>query len=140
MGYESLVLTDANHKMIMILNVNYYGPRDEVKKYLDMFQGLQPLKSEVLNVPWTKVFETSYFGVDDTKACGRGQHINMYSVAARKTDAPALSAFVENLAKFSQNNKEITTSFVVHRFATQAVMQVPDEESAYAYRDVTMHL
>ncbi|PNY29983.1 Uncharacterized protein TCAP_00107 [Tolypocladium capitatum] len=126
--------------LMMILNANYYGREDQVEPWLDVFQKLGPLNAEVLDVPWTRVYETSYFGINDTKACGRRQHINMYSVAARRTDAPALSAFVEDLAKFSQDNKDITTSFVVHRFATEAVMKIPDVESAYAYRDVTMHL
>ncbi|KAK6066639.1 FAD binding domain-containing protein [Seiridium cupressi] len=127
-------------QIFMLLNVNYYGPTAEASPYLEKFDALEPLRSEILTVPWTHVFETSYFGVDDTKACGRRQHINMYGIAARKTDASALETFANDLLDFSRTNNNITTSLVVHRFATQAVLRVPDEDSAYPYRNVQMHI
>jgi hypothetical protein len=126
--------------MFMLANLNYYGPMHEVEAYLNQFTHLEPLRSEVLTVPWNHVFETSYFGVDDSKACGRRQHINMYSVAADETNATALAEVVNDLASFQQTHADIVISLIVHRFATQSVLQVPDDSTAYPYRKAKMHM
>jgi hypothetical protein len=126
--------------MFMLANINYYGPRYEVETYLNQFTDLEPLRSEVLTVPWTHVFETSYFGVDDSKACGRRQHINMYSVASSETNATALAEVVNDFSAFQQTHTDIALSLMVHRFATQRVLQMPDDSSAYPYREAKMHM
>ena len=72
--------------MVLIVNANYHGSIEDAKVALEPFQALSPLQSEHLEVPWPEVFETSYFGIDDKKACSRNQHVVMYSIAARQTE------------------------------------------------------
>ncbi|KAL5333401.1 FAD-binding domain-containing protein [Aspergillus crustosus] len=115
---------------VVLINANYYGPESEARKYLQPFFDLNLLQSEVLVVPWPKVFETSYFGIDDTKACGRDQHVNMYSIGANQTSPSTLSAAVAQLETFSRANKDVASTLVIHRFPTQAVLAILDEDSA----------
>ncbi|KAK7958259.1 hypothetical protein PG996_010302 [Apiospora saccharicola] len=126
--------------MALMVNANYHGPRAEARTALEPFAHLGPVRSEYLQVPWPRVFETSYFGIDDRKACSRNQHVNMYSITARRTDARAMAAFVDELLAFSRSNPAVPTTFVVHRFPTQAVRRVPDDASAYPHRDLKMHM
>jgi fumiquinazoline A oxidase len=125
---------------VVLINANYYGPEDEAREYLQPFFSLNLLQSELLVVPWTRVFETSYFGINDTKACGRLQHVNMYSIGATETSPATLSAAVAELELFSRSNKDITSTFMIHRFPTQAVLAVPDDASAYPHRHIKMHM
>lgn len=126
--------------MVIIVNANYHGTMSEAMDLLEPFLELGPVDSQHLYVSWPEVFSTSYFGIDDKKACGRNQHVNMYSIAAIRTDADALSAFVDQLSAFSRLHPDVATTFVVHRFATQAVLGTLDDDSAYPYRDLKMHM
>ncbi|KAK9778161.1 putative FAD-binding PCMH-type domain-containing protein [Seiridium cardinale] len=127
------ILYDSGYQFL-IRSLNSEFPEDLA---LNIFTSYDPKSDQF---PGLTYLETSYFGVDDTKACGRRQHINMYSIAARKTDASALETFANDLLDLSRTNNNVTTSLVVHRFATQAVLRVPDEDSAYPYRNVQMHM
>ena len=123
-----------------MVNANFYGYLGKAEKYLAPFVALGPLRQEHLIVPWPQVFSTSYFGIDDTKACSRNQHVNMYSIGATRTDAEAMSAFMHEILAMSRRNPDVATTFVVHRFPTQAVLHVPNDDSAYPYRDLKMHM
>ncbi|KAK8121430.1 hypothetical protein PG999_005550 [Apiospora kogelbergensis] len=127
-------------QVVIIVNANYHGTMSEAMDLLEPFLELGPVDSQHLYVSWPEVFSTSYFGIDDKKACGRNQHVNMYSIAAIRTDADALSAFVDQLSAFSRLHPDVATTFVVHRFATQAVLGTLDDDSAYPYRDLKMHM
>lgn len=126
---------------MIVVNANYFGPAHEAEKLLEPFVSLSPLRYEFLGVPWPRVFETSYFGMDDVKACARNQKALMYSISAVRTDAPLMARFVDELVDFVRANPEIPLfTFVIHRFPTQAVMAVDDGDSAYAHRSLKMHM
>ncbi|KAM0815816.1 putative FAD-binding PCMH-type domain-containing protein [Seiridium cardinale] len=152
-GYQFLFKVPKAVNNGNVVNANYFFPAHQVGSVFKVIRSLNSKFPEdlALNIftsydpksdqfPGLTYLETSYFDVDDTKACGRRQHINMYSIAARKTDASALETFANDLSDLSRTNNNVTTSLVVHRFATQAVLRVPDEDSAYPYRNVQMHM
>lgn len=101
---------------------------------------LGPLRSEVLNVRWPEVFSTSYFGIPDKKACDRNQHVNMRSVGAKRTDAKALVDFLAKLKQFTKENPDVQTAMMIHRFATDKVLEVSEDESVYPHRELKMHM
>ncbi|KAK0713564.1 hypothetical protein B0T26DRAFT_873683 [Lasiosphaeria miniovina] len=133
-------LDPGSKQLMLLVNANFAGPPDEAAPYLAALSDLQPLRSEVLNVRWPDVFATSYFGIPDTKACGRNQHVNMRSVGARRTDAAALVAFLGALDRFSRAHPGVFTAMMIHRFPNQKVREVPDGDSVYPYRDLKMHI
>ena len=123
-----------------MINANFAGPPESAAPYIEPLHALEPLRSEVLNVPWPEVFTTSYFGVPDTKACGRNQHVNMRSIGANRTDPAALVNFLDQLARFTTAHPEVQTAMMIHRFSTDKVLEVPDSESVYPHRDIKMHM
>ncbi|KAI8632691.1 hypothetical protein F5Y19DRAFT_491338 [Xylariaceae sp. FL1651] len=134
-------------QMVIMVNANYYGSRSEAEDILGLFLDLGPLQHEMLVVPWPRVFETSYFGVNDTKACARNQHVNMYSVSAIQTDVDAMSTFLDQVLSFSRAHPDVATTFVVHRFPTGSKAEAEaaprlkdDRESVYPYRQNKMHI
>ncbi|KAI1746384.1 hypothetical protein F4680DRAFT_401248 [Xylaria scruposa] len=127
-------------QLVLLINANFAGPRGEAAGYLDLLEELDPLRSEVLNVRWPDVFSTSYFGIEDTKACGRNQHVNMRSIGAKHTDIDALVNFLGELEVFTKKYPNISTAMMIHRFSTEKVLQAPDSESAYPYRKLNMHM
>ncbi len=92
-----------------------------------------------LTVPWNKLIETSFFGMDST-ACQTGQYINMYSIGLKHADASTFVSYFNDMDAFSRSNPDIHTVFVTHRFPTQAVVAVADEATAYPHREVKMHV
>ncbi|AEO68590.1 uncharacterized protein THITE_2090100 [Thermothielavioides terrestris NRRL 8126] len=130
----------TDDQLILLVNVNFAGTPSSAAPHLARLEALGPLRSEVLDVAWPDVFATSYFGIEDTKACGRNQHVNMRSVGVTRTDPEALAAFLGELQRFNRERPEVITAMVLHRFSTAAVLEVPDEETAYPHRNIKMHI
>ncbi|KAJ2976040.1 hypothetical protein NUW58_g297 [Xylaria curta] len=127
-------------QVVLLVNVNFFGSVNSATRHLKPLFRLRPLRSEVLNVHWPAVFRTSYFGIEDTKACSRNQHVNMRSIGARSTNPKAWLKFLRELKSFSGAHPDIGASMVIHRFATQRVLRVTDEDSAYPHRQLKMHI
>ncbi|KAI0161041.1 hypothetical protein GGR52DRAFT_157104 [Hypoxylon sp. FL1284] len=130
----------SSGQVALIVNANFAGPVSVARRYLAPLEALKPLRSEILNVAWPDVLSTAYFGVPDTKACGRNQHVNMRSIAARRTDPQVAVQFLAEVDRFSKANPNVTTTFMIHRFPNQKVLQVADGSSSYPYRDLKMHI
>ncbi|RYO90879.1 hypothetical protein DL766_001620 [Monosporascus sp. MC13-8B] len=127
-------------QIVLLVNVNFAGPARAAAPFLESVAKVGPLRSEVLNVRWPDVFSTSYFGIKDTKACSRNQNVNMRSIGAKRTDPEAWVAFLHELENFSRAHPDVTAAMVIHRFATQKVLGVPDGDSAYPHRQLKMHI
>jgi len=123
-----------------IVNANYFGPQEEGLSYLQPFIDLKPVIQSVKMVNWTGVFADAYFGLDTT-GCVKGQYVNAYTEALKQTDVDTLESFFADLSDFSATNfPSIRASLVIHRFPTQAVLAVPDNDTVYPYRDIKMHV
>lgn len=64
----------------------------------------------------------------------------MRSIGAKHTDIDALVNFVGELEVFTKRYPNISTAMMIHRFSTEKVLQAPDNESAYPYRELNMHM
>lgn len=128
-------------QLALVINANFFGPLGIAAQYLEPLSDLMPLRHEVLNVHWSDVFATSYFGIPDTKACGRNQHVNMRSVGARRTAPETLVKFLDQLSKFTKTNPSVQTAMMIHRFANDRVLEAgKTDKSSYPHRDVSMHM
>jgi hypothetical protein len=130
----------ASDQVILLVNVNFAGTPHSAAPYLARLEALGPLRAETLDVSWPEVFSTSYFGIDDTKACGRNQHVNMRSVGVARTNPEALTAAMGELERFNREQPDVIMSMVFHRFSNEAVLKVSDEETAYPHRNIKMHM
>lgn len=64
----------------------------------------------------------------------------MRSVGASCTNPEALMEFLGQLGDFTAAHPEVQTALMIHRFATDKVLEVPDVESAYPHRELKMHM
>jgi hypothetical protein len=48
--------------------------------------------------------------------------------------------FLGQLGDFTAAHPEVQTALMIHRFATDKVLEVPDVESAYPHRELKMHM
>ena len=89
--------------------------------------------------PWNKLYAALFFGVDST-ACKDNQYLSAAGQGLKQTDVAAYETFFGDMTNFLRQHKEIAGSFVATRFPNQAVLAVPDDETAYPYRDIKTHL
>ncbi|KAI9879288.1 MAG: hypothetical protein M1830_009018 [Pleopsidium flavum] len=126
-------------ELVFVINANFYGPKEEGLSYLRPFFALNPIRSSIEMVPWSEVISTSYFGFDST-ACVDGQYVNAYSIGLKCTEVSTFESFFAELSDFSRQHPNIHSNLVIHRFPTQAVLAVPDSETAYPHRQLKMHV
>ena len=108
-------------------------------RFLEPLFALDPVLTRTKTVPWNHLIENCYFGIDNT-ACKTGNYINMFSVGIKQTDTQTFESYFEDLTAFSRRNPGINSHLVIHRFPTQAVQAVADNETAYPHRDIKMHV
>ncbi len=107
--------------------------------YIQPFLELAPIKTNLTMVPWNKLYAALIFGEDAT-ACEENQYLNSAGQGLKQTDVATWETFFGAMTDFLRQYKEISGSLVATRFPNQAVLAVPDEETAYPNRDIKTHL
>ena len=109
------------------------------RSYLQPFFDLNPIRSNVTMVAWNRISNALYFGAPST-ACLENLYLNVAGQGLRQTDVATYESFLADFTNFYRQHPEIRGSFVSQRFPNQAVLRVPDDETAYPYRDIKTHL
>ena len=87
-------------------------------------------------VAWNKLGKTSLFGLD-AEFCVDGGNHNLYALGIKNFDVPTFVDYTANLTALWASNPETQpSSFEIELFPTQAVKSVPDNATAYPYRDI----
>lgn len=104
---------------------------------------LHPIRQNITEVPWKDLVSTSFFEAEGSlpNPCIKGLHQNVYGGSIKTYDIPTFQNFIIDLEAFydSYPNARGSIWFIEH-FAKQAVKAVPDNETAYPWRDITAHL
>ena len=107
--------------------------------YLQPFLNLKTLQVNISMVPWNKLYTAVFFGTDVT-SCLSNHHLNSAGQGLKQTDVATFESFFTDFTDFYRQHLEINGAFVATRYPNQAVLAVPDEETAYPYRDIKTHL
>ncbi|PWY79153.1 FAD-binding domain-containing protein [Aspergillus heteromorphus CBS 117.55] len=118
---------------LILVNVNYYGPRLSAQPYLEAFHAAGPALVIPLDLPWVTLQALS--STVDTTDCTPGQNANEYTIALKTTDVATYTSFFNDLTVFWQQNPTYAGSFVIDRYPTAVMQEVPDNETAYPLRD-----
>ncbi len=87
-------------------------------------------------VAWNKLGRTSLFGLD-AEFCVDGGNHNLYALGIKTFDVPTFVNYTSELTALWASNPETQpSSFEIELFPTQAVKSVPDDATAYPYRDI----
>lgn len=116
------------------LNAIYFGTREEGEAALRPFTDLKPLNTTILTGPQSQLFPPIL------GSCDPNQHINIHSLATRRTDPKALSSAFGEFAKFWQANPGYQGRLLIQRFANDAVLAVDTRTTAYPWRDAVSHM
>ena len=127
---------------MITLNAVYFGPQEEGEPYLAPFKALGPVRSNISMVPGNEIMDAAFFNFfgNDNGACLPNQHINIYTIALRQIDSEKLELFFTNLTNFWIANPNFQGRLLLQRYSNQAVQAVPDDETAYAFRDTKTYM
>ncbi|KAI4224138.1 MAG: hypothetical protein L6R36_004894 [Xanthoria steineri] len=140
MALTAFVLPNATSRNPLVaVNAIFYGTEAQAKAHLDPFLAIQPILSNVSSVPWNKQLDAAFFGATNG-ACVRRNRVNIYSLALKQTDVATWTAHFDALAEFYLQYPEYQGRFLAERYPTQAVLAVPEDGTAYAYRQAKIQL
>lgn len=101
---------------------------------------LGPLVSAVSVVPWNKLVTTAGFGLN-AETCIPGVVRSGYGANAKQLSAPTYTELFSKMDAFYQEYPAAQGSTVeIELFATQAMTAVPDNATAYPWRDALAYL
>ncbi|KAK3360562.1 hypothetical protein B0T25DRAFT_535910 [Lasiosphaeria hispida] len=127
------------------LNVVYAGRQSAVQPLLNsLLAEVTPYRQNISEVPWNKMLYTNFFGVvpnAEAGCAGKGTNRSVYGGALKSYEKAAWNGFVANFSDFLRANEDARGSiFFIEQFSKVKVLQIPDDETAYPWRDVTAHL
>jgi len=112
---------------------------DEALPHLAPLFALNPVDHKLAMVPWNELYAALFFGKDSTM-CLRNQHLYTAGQGLKQTDVATFDSYFDDMTQFFRQNSEISGALVFSRFPNDAVMAVPNDDTAYQYRDIKTHL
>ena len=114
----------------------YAGPEEDGKALIQPFLDLNPLVQKITMVPWNRLIPTSGFSLDDGFSI-KGNIHSSYVVSARNISAPTLTDTFGKMVDFYQMYPNANGSSVeIQFYPNDAVVAVPENATAYPWRDV----
>ncbi|KAL2256015.1 hypothetical protein VTK26DRAFT_2346 [Humicola hyalothermophila] len=122
-----------------MLSTSYFGPEEEAAAINQRFLDIGPIVSEVQTVPWNALIRTNRFG-SDAQACVKGRKQSVYGTNLYSFDAANFERTFESMNEFYLANPDLRDAmFVAELFPPAKTVEVPDEETAYPYRNTTVY-
>ncbi|KAL9595232.1 MAG: hypothetical protein Q9219_006566 [cf. Caloplaca sp. 3 TL-2023] len=121
---------------VAILDISYPGPKESFLKLIKPFTDLKPAYTELQTVPWNRLLRQLGFQLNDLVCIKQQQH-SMYSVATKNLSSPDyITAFAKYDQLYAEYPETRGSTLEIEFFATQAVLAVPYDSTAYPWRDV----
>ncbi|KAI0382490.1 FAD-binding domain-containing protein [Hypomontagnella monticulosa] len=132
----SVILWDNDSSTTQILvSFVYFGPETEAHRVIAPFLNLKPPVLRTNSVPYSQFHRTIFFG-SEAQICVPGRISDVFSVNVRKVSAETLKSTFDKLDAFLKANPDGRESHaILETFPNQAVISVPDEATAYPWRD-----
>ncbi|ESZ91465.1 hypothetical protein SBOR_8150 [Sclerotinia borealis F-4128] len=123
----------------ILLTAEWIGPMQEALEALAPFLSLDPIQQNITQIPWTRLYDEFSFGGGKI-VCERGANNSNWSVNLYSVDIPAFIRTFQKLADFYADFPESRTTFwAIEKFANPVTLSIPDNETAYPYRNTTMY-
>ncbi|KZF25316.1 FAD-dependent oxidase [Xylona heveae TC161] len=130
---------DFNQTVITV-NAVYAGPEDAGRAAVQPFVDQGPLVQNFTVVPWNKLIQTAGFGFTGPAICEKGNRRSQWAAGVINIDPPT---YVSVLKQFEEMITEypaaIDSSVDFQLLPNQAAVAVPDDTTAYPYRDFIAH-
>ncbi|ODM21323.1 hypothetical protein SI65_02166 [Aspergillus cristatus] len=125
------------------LNAAYPGPKHELIQLLNpLLHKITPLRQNITVIPWKDLTYTAFFAAEPSMAaCVKGLYRNVYGGSVKSYDISSFDTFFHNMQGFYTTYPDAQSSvFFIEQFSKNKTMSIPDNSTAYPYRDVTAHL
>ena len=116
------------------MNIIYFGTVDEAMPHLKPLIAMNPTNQNISTVPWNEEISQAYFG-NAGGACTVNNRVNIYHAALKQTHVPTWESYFANLTQFYLDYPADAGRVVIQKYASQAVLAVPDSRTAYPVRD-----
>ncbi|KAL2810520.1 hypothetical protein BJX63DRAFT_444698 [Aspergillus granulosus] len=128
----------SSNEPVIAVNAIYYGPQSDGESLVQPFVDLGPTMSNITSVTSRQLMDAAFFSFfgGNNGACVPNQHINIYTVGLKHIHVPTFESFFNNLDGFWREYPDYQGRLLLQRYANNAVIDVPDEDSAYGQREV----
>lgn len=127
-------------KAQIVANWVYIGPREEGLRVMAPVLALNPPVTNIQVVPWNKLVSTAAGGAD-ALICPKNVSHNTWWANLRSLPASTFQASFDELNNFYKQYPEARgTTINAETFPNQAMAAVPDDDSAYPWRDALGHM
>ncbi|KAI5867521.1 hypothetical protein GGS23DRAFT_612659 [Durotheca rogersii] len=118
----------------------YAGPRQEALRAMAPVLALKPSVLTINNIPWNRVTTEAGFG-GDAETCIPDRVVSIYSANLRRFSASAaIQAFGKMGSFYAQYPDARGSSVLLESFPNEAAVAVPDDATAYPWRDTATYL
>ena len=122
-------------KAQLLANWVYTGPEAEGRRIIAPVIALNPPIATIKVVPWSSLIATAGGGFD-TGLCQKGISRNFYSVNLRSLSGSTYQSTFEKMVDYFDEYPDARgTSIDLETFPNQAMAAVPDDATAYPWRD-----
>ena len=138
---ETIVLYNSTvNKTQLMASVVYAGPEEAGLKAMAPLLNLGPfIFKNVSTLPWNKVSTGAQFQID-AGICADRQIFDIYGFNLKTFDVATMSSSLQKMADFYESHPSARISAMVFEtWPNQAVAAVPDDETAYPWRDATTY-
>lgn len=138
-GVHITLWNDTIGRAQVLVNWVWFGPEQEGREFLAQFIRFTPHPVQnYVYIPWNQVLSTSLAGFGDTSVCIDGTYQFGYAANMKEwtTMGASMQDTFEKLAEWLLENPAARTSNTNFEiFSNDAVAAVPDEATAYSWRD-----
>lgn len=118
----------------------YHGPKNDAIPLLAPILGLGPREKNITELPWNRLTAEGSFGLD-AKICTPGGQHELFAANLRYRNATAwVSMFNAMSDLFASTPGARQGTVLFEAWSNQAMKAVPDEETAYPWRDTQVYV
>lgn len=118
----------------------YMGPEDEARAVIAPLLELKPPVLDIQNIPTNKLLDAAGFGFTPILQ-GISAIRSAYSANMKNISGSALLSAFEKICSLYENHPDARGSAInMEHFPNQAMAAVPDENTAYAWRDARSNM
>ncbi|KFA60346.1 hypothetical protein S40285_06036 [Stachybotrys chlorohalonatus IBT 40285] len=136
LSLNSVVMFEPGTQQTLIMgNYHYFGDAEEGMAILQPLLDLHPILNNSYIAPWSDFHERTLFG-RAAEDCIPGAIRTPFGALAKTADVPTLLRSFNSMATLYRDHPGARQSvWIFHSFGTEATRAVPDDATAYAWRD-----
>ncbi|KAI1433773.1 hypothetical protein GGR50DRAFT_695729 [Xylaria sp. CBS 124048] len=124
----------------VLVSVVYAGPQDEGVKAMAEILKIEAQYSSIKEIPWNHLSTEATFGLD-AEVCVDQTVWDIRGISLRQFSAETMATVFSDLRSFwAENPHGLNTQVVLESWPIEAAVAVPDDATAYPWRDTSTYV